>query len=442
MGRGGADVAGGDDLTASWTNPANISRLKGIRVLFDSALIFTPLSFTRQAEAGKKPFPKMENQAPPYYIPFLGASYDFGFLNLPKMIGLTFAATVTGPYEGKYDYDYTPPECQGANAGNYTCEKGGPQRYSLISANTFQPYVAFVLATRITLGPVKVRLGASFDLVQTEIAQKLAINVDYMLGTDDAIIELDTVDAFKPHVTFGLTVDLPFGISIGAAVRPEMPINAEGTLTVQMPEVLAKLVEIKGKQARLELVLPLLARVGIAWKPTFHNRLLLEGAFHYEGWSSIHDITITSQDVKYSLLKGKEEPLKPIVMTRIWQNAWSVRGGIQYEVVRSMVYLRAGIMHEKSAIPTKHFNVSEVHYDRNILTGGASFRFKLSQLMLELSAAIAISLPPRELVVTDSAEQSVVISVGTEKPGPVVGNGTYDVGLMIVTFGVRGVWGG
>ena len=118
--RGGAFIAGADNLLAMYHNPAALIRLDRPQVMLDMAGVQQWVEFDRTAVAGNGPLDELgsptdisydtvSNTAPPYAIPHLAVSHTFGLPNT------TFALGFYPPYAPDLSYD---PD--------------GPQRYSLI----------------------------------------------------------------------------------------------------------------------------------------------------------------------------------------------------------------------------------------------------------------------------------------------------------------------
>src|SRR6185437_13654908 len=99
LGRGGAFVAGADDIGATWYNPAGLADA-GTSILADFSWLHFSAEFTRQtnvADAGGAihtyTFPTVDGTSPVLPIPTLGASYNFG-----KKKEFTGAFSLIAPY--------------------------------------------------------------------------------------------------------------------------------------------------------------------------------------------------------------------------------------------------------------------------------------------------------------------------------------------------------
>jgi len=436
VGRGGAFVASADDLTLLWHNPGNISKLRGIHVHIDNALVLLPYTFQRTA-VDDKPFPKVENVAPPLYIPFLGASYDFGFLKLPKQHELTFAVGLYGPYEGKYWWDkndsgrLSNPACEGKDKSKFTCNKNGPQRYSLIHADTTQIYLAFGLGYALVLPNITIRFGASFQLIRTETTQKLAVKLykePTTASASDLVIEVSGIENFRPGWNAGLTVELPFGLAIGASFKSPLDILLQGKMKLELPDAFASLVKINGENIEIALSLPWILRTGIHFQPPFFPRLQFEFAFVYEAWSSMQQVRLNAKDVTYTALGPEPQKLDPISFPRNWQDSLSFRFGADFAILPRYLFVRAGWFYETGSIPEAYTNVSEAHPTRHGIGVGVEGRIYIKGSRLSILASYGHTFHPTLEVKNGKERVTTVLEDKDAKPedAEVINNGTYE----------------
>lgn len=456
LGQADAYTAMGRDISSHWHNPANLSRLSGLHAQLDGNFLFNPFSFQR-VPLGNKQFPEVFNQAPPKVIPFLGLSYDLlSHTKLTRQHSLVFSFAVWGPNGGDYDYGgqredgkSAQPACQAADKGGLTCSKEGPQRYSVIRSRPFQMFMSWALSYGVKLGPVGLRLGGGFQLVQTRVEQTLALKAlteSTDLDSLDAIISIDTQSPLTPSGNFGLSLDLPAGISVGASFKLPVPVTADGTLKVDvLPASLGNLVSVQGDAARLELRLPWIFRAGIGWQPTFFPRLEMELAFVYEAWSVLDKIILSSpageRQLKFKIL-GNENALQPIDIHRNWQDAWSIRLGVRVAILPQYLFIRAGYFYETSAIPEKHFNVSEISGQRHAITAGLEGRIPAGPVWIVINAGYLHTFE-KPLDINNSEERNIILQpTSPTDRGDIVGNGKYRAQVDIVSVSLSVAWGG
>lgn len=458
MSRGGAYVASGEGLDSLWHNPANLSRLTGLHFLYDNTLFFSQYSFERAPYSETaKPFPVVYNVSPPYYIPLLGISYDFGFLKLPKAHRLVLAFGGWGPNDALYNWNAegenkpSQPDCAGPNKDKFLCSEYGPQRYSVIKHTPFLLFFAWALAYRIDLEHVKIRLGGSFQLAQTRFTQTLAakaISESTRSELFDTIFTLDVATPFVPTGNVGITVDLPQGFAVGFSFQAPFPANASGTLKVdKLPRGFGDAVKVEGDAAQLDINMPWVMRTGLLYRPPFFPRLEIEFAFVYEAWSSVDKIVLSSPEgpnqIKFTLPLFGSQALEPVNIVRNWQDTWSIRAGLQFAIMPQHLFLRAGWFYETTATPPERHNVTSAHNERHAITAGLEGRIPAGPVSLILTFAYnhTFGIP---LDVTNSQERAVVLagSQAEKDKADIVGNGKYLIQNNLVSFSLSVVWGG
>src|SRR5579883_3253728 len=109
LGRGGAFVAGADDLNAIWYNPAGLAQLNGNQFLIDATLVDQILDYTR-VDSGGVTEPPVHDSGTPLPIPQIAVSHNF------IEDRFTGGLLLTAPYTSFPSFP--------AN---------GPQRYSLVN---------------------------------------------------------------------------------------------------------------------------------------------------------------------------------------------------------------------------------------------------------------------------------------------------------------------
>ncbi len=453
-GMGGAFIAGGDDLTVMWHNPANLARISGLQVQLDGAFVWVPFSFTRAPMDGKKPFPTSENVGDMQPVPFLGISYDFGALKLPKMHKLVVGIAAWAPYDGNYYWDkdgsgkIAQPDCLGDKKDSYLCQTNGPQRYSLQRYDPIQLYLGMALSYGLELPFMSLYIGGGFQLVKTDIYQSLTvklINPDTTNTSDDAPIEVQAGSAFQPSGNFGLTLAFPIGLSLAASFQLPLGVRMEGTLKAEVPKDFQALASLKGDKVKVNLELPWILRTGIAYQPTFFPRLKLEVSFVYEAWSSLKEIVLDPSEITIdSPIPAFKGPVPIVKIPRNWQDSWSVRAGAQIEIIQRYLFARAGYFYESGSVANKHFNVSSAHGERHGIGVGLEGQLHFGKHHLRLAASFT-HVFMQELVVANSEERVVILSQKEEdrakNPPPAVGNGTYRAGMELFLLSLTYHWG-
>ncbi len=359
--RGGAYVAGANDLLALWYNPAALTRLNDGMVTVDVAGVRQKVWFDRADYPGEGPLDAngdptdlinapVENEAPAYVIPHMGAASGLG---LPDT---TFAIGFYPPYAPDYAY---PAD--------------GPQRYTLTDTLVIQTFTGVSAAHRFW-DRLSVGAGVSWNLLIVE--QELAVRIPQN-PTDPNAIEDPQYD-----VLFGMDGRDPFAIGWNAGLLYEPPSNdwALG-LSMQAPTSFTATGQmnadfsnnffrtddtfgiidadtVNDSEVNFDVSMPLILKAGVLVRPIDTVEIELAGV--YEGWSVIDMITVT--DVNLVVPIDQESPVagamglenievnEDIVLPAGYQDTWSIRLGGEARV-SDKLSLRAGGMYETTAIP-------------------------------------------------------------------------------------------
>jgi hypothetical protein len=107
--------------------------------------------------------------------------------------------------------------------------------------------------------------------------------------------------------------------------------------------------------------------------------------------------------------------------------------------------VRAGYLHETSAIPVASTNVDFGNWDRDMIAFGGSFLIPLGRASRRFSAAIDVAYAHHFVssrTVTNSTAAQVVtpcLFAGcTDAPTTIVGNGTYTASMDVIAISFRG----
>ena len=369
LGRAGAFVAGADDITAQWYNPAALTRIKGGMIGFNAAGVHQFIDFQRADSAGPldedgnltyTPNAAVSNGASPVFIPHVGVAYGWE--------KLTLYAGLTTPYAGDFSYP-----------------SDGPQRYSLIDTVVIQTFVGPSAAYKATPW-LSLGVGSSWNTLKIGQARQISLyftntflNED---GTDHSLVEDPSADVlfqFEANDTFALTYNLsalvePPGGRWAAAlmVQPPIHFDAKGEMSADFSSHFLKDEEglvylpqdvAEDKQVSLDVVMPMIIRSGALFRPV--EELELELAFVWEGWSSVELLQIDDLDMDLQVEvfdEVQDQVIEgPIVLPTGYSNSWSVRLGGEWTA--PSYALRAGALFETPGVPTGSLSVSLV--DRN-----------------------------------------------------------------------------
>ncbi len=433
LARGGAFVAGADDLGAIWFNPAGIADAGGT-MLFDASLMLFNADFTRQTQvvdAGGTvrtyDYPSVHGDTPPLAFPTLAIAFPAG-----DHRQWTFAGGVFAPYAPLLRW---PETVNGQPA---------PQRYSLISLEGtvlagLGAYASYKFSD-------KLRVGAGLELLTGVFQSLLYFNAnpaDRLLGPPQAP-EYDSLGQlratvitpsgnlgviYKPieQLRFGLSGQLPFWVDAPATVRVRLPTAAEFDAAVQT-----------GDSAHVKFRLPPILRAGVEVRPV--PALRVEAAYEREFWS-VHDtIDVTSDDVSLSGIYGFPSPFHvgTISMPRHFQDSNSFRLGGEYRVdvsAATKLDLRLGFSYETSAIPTAYVSPLTIDGDKATLSVGAGLHIGPRW---RFDAVFAYTIMPDITVPPSEAAIPLVNPVsGYPTQTEAVNGGKYSVSAPIIGLGFQ-----
>jgi long-subunit fatty acid transport protein len=415
IGRGGAYAAEPDGGLALVYNPAGFARQTGLRATLDANLAWQRLTFA--PAGGDAP---VSNGAPPFLEPAAVVSYGLGAVG--PLAGLTFAAGVAGPSAiGKLEYPAT-----------------GAQRYALISNDTQIAYWSAAVAAAFNRW---LAAGVTVQLVKGTARFEQAVWSGNNAGTnpaEDTLARADVTSGFIPTAILGVTARPTARIAVGVSYRPGFTFDASGSLTTELPAASRAIGAHQiGTDTGFSLPLPDVVRVGVLVRP--RPRWLVEGDVVFERWSTLqslvlspHGITVASDNL------GTSKPLPDFVFRKSFDDAFSVRLGGEHELVPGRLTVRAGYLHETSAVPLASTSVDFPNWERDAVSVGASLAIPRTPVTLDVAYAHHF-LPTR--TVTDSGIRQVVtpcLTPGCADPAPtVVGDGTYEAALDVLSASLR-----
>jgi long-chain fatty acid transport protein len=438
--RGGAYVAGPSDLLALWYNPAALTRVGDGTFTVNAAGVSQEVFFDRADIEGDfvgldgddlGAFGPVENGAPAYLIPHMGAAWDFG------MEDTTIAFGFYPPYAPDYAYP-----------------QQGPQRYTLIDTLVIQTFSGVSAAHRFG-DWVSVGAGLSWNLLIVE--QALAVNmVGNAAAEKDDFIEDPAFDVafsmagrddWAMGVNVGVLVEPPSNRwAVGAMVQSPVRFTAEGTLNADFSNHTWNGSVIKQDRARdssviFDVNMPLIVKAGALVRPI--DTLEIEVATVYEGWSSIDQIVLTQVNLEVETATGPAAITDDIVLPAGYGDTWSWRLGGEWAAHEKLT-LRAGGMFETAAIPQVTQSVGLLDGDKFGVGGGLTFR-PHKRWAFDFGG-FGSFIPEKRI--DDSELRSIVVSVNPIAPeetaiveGSNIGNGVLRSSSMILGGGVNWYFG-
>ncbi|MFT3922046.1 MAG: outer membrane protein transport protein [Myxococcales bacterium] len=367
LSRGGAFVAGADDPSSLWYNPAGL-KYSGNQVLMDATMTIFMGSFTRYDAAGM-PQAKVDAEPMPLPIPSLSMSHNFGLEDW------TFAAGIFAPNTILMGW----PES--VTAGGL--RQPAPSRYSLINMRgSLLSAISLGLAYH---GIEGLSLGADVQIWTGRFKAKTALS-----GCDafacsfpedpefDSTVTLDLFPAVGISGAVGFTWDMEIA-RLGASFTFPYSLHGAADLQISLPtSPLFDNATVKGNKADIEIKFPWIGRVGGEIHPA--DWLRMEGTFVYEAWSTQKDIPVKPHGVQMQNIRGiGDYDVGNMKIQRNMKDTWSIRGG--YEAILPEDWLpiktifRGGLAYEKGAFSNPHLTPMTLDTNKVVLTGGFGLNF-------------------------------------------------------------------
>lgn len=450
--RGGAFVAGADDLNAIYYNPAGVvlspSAPDGYSVLFDAGVILQEVAYTRNDAGMERPTIVNDGGAfsgAPPIIPQLAfaKSWSKPWGRLALGLGLWI------PYSGLSRY----PE------GSYDTEEArrqvpdtAPQRYQLIGLHDGAIQRSTLMAVLNPVASVsllgdKLQLGVGPQLMLFYFRAKLMLNGCPQVMCAPENPDYDALGAIQ-------AVSLLPSLNLGAIYRPVLPLRIG--LSFQLPMLVRSLygridtrlpaselfneASVSGQDAKLALNLPPILRVG-AELALWQNRLRIELAYTAEFWSVLERVTVEAQGVTLSNVKGFDSyQLGPVAIDLRMRTTHAVHLGFEAEVWK-YIGLRAGGLFESGAVPDATFSLFAPDSTKGMIAIGAFVpSVKLGSALWRFDVGYARILSPDRVIAPEDSQLApqnpIRPDLGLAPGQGGVGAGRYQVGYSLITFGL------
>lgn len=366
LARGGAFVAGADDLGAIYYNPAGIVFAPN-QLLLDASWLRFSSSFERTANVTPRD-PNTGQPGPPHPVTLGKVEGSSPILPLPTLAGsyalsdkLVLTAGVYAPYAAITSY----PERVGGQPA--------PQRYSLLSLDgsalaIVGAFVAYKPSEHFAIGLGPTLLAGTFQSTIMFGAcppDRLACAAEQPEYDAKAQLSVGPIRALS--ATVGAVAIPADAVRIGASFQLPYTVDAAAKFKTQLPPApIFDSAYVDGEDARVTFKLPWIARVGVEVRPTPRTRV--EAAFVYEKWSMHDAITVTPDDtvLRNVAVFPPAYRVGAMRLERHFQDAYSLRlGGEQtVHLGRYGFDLRAGLAYEKSAVPPAYLSVLTVDMDK------------------------------------------------------------------------------
>jgi len=353
-GRAGAIIAGVDDVSALWINPAGLAKLGGASGLVDATFVGQQVTHTR-IDSGGNTQPAVNNESPGLPVPSLGFAAAVGDR-------LVIGGGLWAPY---------------ASLGRYA--EDGPQRYASVDQSR-SAIVTVGLGVAVKLGD-RVRLGATLQdhiaSLSTSIVLSGCPGQTVCAPEDpewDSFNRIDQTTYFSPSGSVGAQVDLGARATVGLAVQLPVGISGQGTLHSRLPSSgFFDGAAVEGDRADVSLDLPMAVRFGIEVRP---GRWRIEAATTIERWSTQEQITIQPVGVRIVNAPGVGTyEFGTIVIPRDFKDTVAAQLGVEGQPVAGKpLTVRGGYLFETGAPPDATLSVLNVDGAKHLVTAGVGYR--------------------------------------------------------------------
>lgn len=442
QGRAGAFVAGADDLSALWYNPAALDNLDRPMAKVDLWATQGWAWFDREDIPGVNPFQPTQSEAPPVLEPTGGFATRLGGLH-PALKDTTLGIGMMVP-----------------TGSDFAWPADGAQRYAVIDSAIRQAYVGPSLAHRFTPWLV---VGAGVQYTFLQVDQSLVATMCNAADpeacgsdtpTDDVVLDIAAMDPFALTWNAGVLVTPHPAVRVGLSVQPGVAYDAAGSTTSTLSEdngtvrpylTSATFVD---EDVTLRVQLPWTARVGVEVRP--HARVRVELAGTWSGWSTTDALRVTDLDLE--LTGTSDGPLKgasilvtdDVELPTGFVDTWSVRLGGQWQPL-DVLTVRAGVYGETGATPDGMANPGVVDGDKGGAGLGATVHIG-PHFFVDAGGLYSAWL---DRSVDDSAFQQPALLVDytdsfrtTVGGGRVIGNGEYRASAWSAGLGLGWSFGG
>lgn len=403
LGRGGAFVAGADDLNATWYNPAGLAEV-GDSFLLDATWMNFSGEFQRKSQVVGASgtvtvfdYPSVSASTKFVPLPTLGASFALG-----DRKEYTLAFSLLTPYSPLLNY----PATVGTQAS--------PSRYSLISMDGSALLIpGGYLSYRFS---PKFSVGAGVQLLVGKFASSVVFNAnpaDRLIGAPedpryDTFSQLSAAPIIAPSGNLGVLGEPVTNLKLGASFQLPFWVNAPATNKVRLPvaPVFDKARQ-EGDEVRVCFRLPAILRAGVQYRIAMgeDQALNLEAAYVREFWSLHDTIDIIPESINLVGVTGFPSPfgVPRLSIPRNFQDSNSIRIGGEYTQKAfgqpKGLSIRAGANYETSAIPRAYLSPLTLDSDKVTASLGAGFGvakgLRLDAVFAQVIAA-GVTVTPEE----------------------------------------------
>lgn len=432
MGRGGAFVAGADDLGAIWYNPAGLVDTPP-SVLADFSWLRFSSEYTRElrivdADGTIKyvSSPGVHGSSPIIPFPTIAAATKLG-----RNDEWTMAGGVYAPYAALATY---PATVGGAPS---------PARYALGSFDGSALVMVGAWAAYRVSDELRVGLGVG------ALCGVFQSNITFSVSPQDRLLaapeqpEYDAAASFRvgpivaPTGNVGVTWVPSSRIRFGTSFQLPTVVSSSARFDVRLPSgAIFDGARVSGNDAHVRFVLPPVLRLGVEGRPTRDVRVEL--AYVREFWSMHESIDLTPEGVALENVAGLPQrvPLPAVKFPRNFQDSNSLRlgGEWSFELWSHRMDARAGVSYETSAVPREYLSLLTVDMDKVTVSVGGSIHLAGR---LRMDALYGHVFPSNVRVSPDEAKIPRVTPLDGNAPLEAVNGGRYSASADLVGVGLQ-----
>ncbi|MDB4973342.1 MAG: rane protein in aromatic hydrocarbon degradation [Myxococcaceae bacterium] len=426
LGRGGAFVAGADDPSALWYNPAGLIASKK-QLVADAVLPILLADFTRHNPGGAPDSPTISPKPTPIPIPTLAFSHDLGHRDLVFGAGIIAPNVVLMNYENSIGPNRMP----------------SPARYSLLELKgtalaNLTAGVAWEASNWLSIG-ADVMVQTGYFRAKTALSACDGVICSFSEQKDfDAYATIKTIPTYGFTGVAGMIANFDI-LRFGFSVMLPYTLRGVGSASVKLPtNPIFEDASVHGDKAKLAIKFPTILRWGseirlISW-------LRMEGAVVWEQWSRQKSIDVKLDGVTINNVTGLGNyDVGNIKLPRNMNNVWSIRGGFEATIPRRWVgkvdfQVRGGLAYETGAFDKKSLTPLTIDTNKVVLSGGLTLGL-LKWLRFDTVAGLVFM---QDVDVTNSEiRQPTAIRPPLKTFASVIGNGKYEQNAFFLGGGFR-----
>lgn len=417
------------DPSATFHNPAGLAHADGLQLELSTDLFLPNVTFFRRPLTDPNTgdnlhFAGASNTNKVIAAPFLGASYRVHDQ-------VTAGLAVMAPFGATLEW----PE-------------DGAQRQIVTSIALKTIFISPSVGVKL---PGGFSVGVAANVIWGDLVLEQRNAIPYVTGDPEqypdpqAGIQGDTHIAGRDPFSLGATIGVGWRderLSVGASVMTPVTLHLEGDAHVENSGI-SPLVDSNNNvlqaagaredQVKIRFPLPLVARLGVAYKLAPKWRLGAD--VNWQRWETQKTLVVDFVH-EYELLPTPGAYLYDVRVENQWKNTFSARLGAEAEPFSAPVTVRAGLLFDQSPVDDRHFSVLTPDSDKLGITAGARYSHKSGAHRFDFDlAAMHLFLAERDV---SPAGDGMAGSDGTilNKPAPSFFHGVTRAGFSLITVAV------